>query len=276
MSYRKTETAELLKIIENYAQIVNNRKNDVPTAVNKRKAWIRITNEYNRLPNVRPRLVKQVKKFYENSKSRKTKTEPLTNDVASAHPEGCDGDQNVQDDSNESCLSLNEGSTHSEPSTEMHLLKTGELSRHPLQITHLWKLNVDFSSVVWKCSHRRIGRQNGREQMSSTQTAPNECSEGTVANQNVRAGNREEGQSAFASNSTRSRSWYSIHNFLPSTSEFSPHCVNCSCTRCGKSTKENCISGRCDNKTNYTKRDSMKSRTAIHILFSFQNQDSCK
>lgn len=132
MSYRKTETSELLKIIEKYAHIVNNRKNDPPTALSKRKAWIRITNEYNRLPNVRPRLVKQVKKFYENSKSRKIKAEPLTNDVASAQHEDYDGDQNVQDDSNESCLSLNEDSTHSEANTEMHLLKTGELTRHPL------------------------------------------------------------------------------------------------------------------------------------------------
>lgn len=130
MSYRKTESAELLKIIDKYMHIVNNRKNDLPTAMNKRKAWIRITNEYNRLPNVRPRLVKQVKKFYENSKSRKTKAEPnpKQNDSAS-HEQRVkfEDQQNVQDDSNESCLSLSEETTVSEPNTvELQLLRTGE------------------------------------------------------------------------------------------------------------------------------------------------------
>lgn len=127
MSYRKTESTELLKIIEKYTHIVNTRKNDPPTALNKRKAWIRITNEYNRLPNVRPRLVKQVKKFYENLKSRKTKAiEPMPNDVSYEQRVEFDGGQNVQDDSNQSGLSLDGNANDSESNTELHLLKSGK------------------------------------------------------------------------------------------------------------------------------------------------------
>lgn len=126
MSYLKTESTELLNIIENYSHIVNNRKNDPPTALNKRKAWIRITNEYNRLPNVRPRLVKQVKKFYENSKSRKTKAETMSNDAPHEERDDFDVNLHLQNDSNESCLTLSEDATNSEPNTELHLLKSGE------------------------------------------------------------------------------------------------------------------------------------------------------
>lgn len=123
MSYRKAESTELLKIIEKYTHIVNTRKNDPPTALNKRKAWIRITNEYNRLPNVRPRLVKQVKKFYENLKSRKIKAiEPMPNDVSYEQRAEFDRGQNVQDDSNQSDGNAND----SESNTELHLLKSGE------------------------------------------------------------------------------------------------------------------------------------------------------
>lgn len=126
MSYLKTESTELLNIIDKYSHIVNNRKNDPPTALNKRKAWIRITNEYNRLPNVRPRLVKQVKKFYENSKSRKTKADIMSNDAAHESRDDFDGNLNVQNDSNESSLTLSENANNSEPNPEMHLLKSGE------------------------------------------------------------------------------------------------------------------------------------------------------
>lgn len=126
MSYRKVESNELLKIIEKYSHIVNNRKNDPPTALNKRKAWIRITNEYNRLPNVRPRQFKQVKKFYENSKSRKNKTEAMSNDtIAHQKNDELDGNQYVPDDSDKS-LPLSEEAINSEPNTELDLLKSGE------------------------------------------------------------------------------------------------------------------------------------------------------
>lgn len=133
MSYLKTESTELLNIIDKYSHIVNNRKNDPPTALNKRKAWIRITNEYNRLPNVRPRLVKQVKKFYENSKSRKTKAEVIYNDAVHDRQDSFDGNLNVQNDSSESCLTLSEDATDSLPNTELRLLKSGKCAeaRHP-------------------------------------------------------------------------------------------------------------------------------------------------
>lgn len=83
-SYKKFERIELSNIIQKYNIIIRNKKNDPNTIALKRKTWIRITNEFNRLPNVRPRLVKQVKRYWENRKARASR----------AYKNGVDDDSN--------------------------------------------------------------------------------------------------------------------------------------------------------------------------------------
>ena len=64
------EKSIIMKLIKKHYQAIEKRKTDSSALENKRKAWDRITKEYNCYPNVRRRSNKQLKKFWENTKCR--------------------------------------------------------------------------------------------------------------------------------------------------------------------------------------------------------------
>lgn len=66
----RLEKQQLLTIISKYESIIDSRKADRKTIVAKRKAWIHISAEFNRLPNVRPCNPNQLKRFWSNLKAR--------------------------------------------------------------------------------------------------------------------------------------------------------------------------------------------------------------
>lgn len=67
---RDPENIKLFNIIEKYSDTVDSKRNDPLTVDQKRKTWIRITNEFNSIPGVKQRDVKRIKRCYENKKAR--------------------------------------------------------------------------------------------------------------------------------------------------------------------------------------------------------------
>jgi len=55
------ERESLVNLVGKYRDIVENKKTDSEMIAQKNQIWDRITSEYNRNPNVRKRLTKQVK-----------------------------------------------------------------------------------------------------------------------------------------------------------------------------------------------------------------------
>lgn len=65
------EERELLRCLVNrYRGILENKKTNNASKEAKSKAWERLAADYNSQPNVRPRSVKQLKKCWDNEKSR--------------------------------------------------------------------------------------------------------------------------------------------------------------------------------------------------------------
>lgn len=68
------ERENLVNLVGKYRDIVENKKTSSSMIAKKKQIWERITSEYNQNPNVKKRLVKQLKKLWENTKAkRKTK-----------------------------------------------------------------------------------------------------------------------------------------------------------------------------------------------------------
>lgn len=79
----RLEKQQLIAIISQYEAIIDSRKADRKSIVAKRKAWIKISSEFNRLPNVRPCSTNQLKRFWSNLKARELQTKKSTNkDIA--------------------------------------------------------------------------------------------------------------------------------------------------------------------------------------------------
>lgn len=79
----RLEKQQLIAIISKYGAIIDSRKADRKSIVAKRKAWIKISSEFNRLPNVRPCNANQLKRFWSNLKARDSQTKKSSNkDIA--------------------------------------------------------------------------------------------------------------------------------------------------------------------------------------------------
>lgn len=70
----RLEKQQLITIITKYESIIDSRKADRKSIVAKRKAWIKISSEFNRLPGVRPCSANQLKRFWSNLKARDLQT----------------------------------------------------------------------------------------------------------------------------------------------------------------------------------------------------------
>lgn len=65
------ERDNLVKLVGKYQNIVENKKTSSSIIAQKKEIWDRITAEYNRNPNVKKRLTKQLKKLWENTKAKR-------------------------------------------------------------------------------------------------------------------------------------------------------------------------------------------------------------
>lgn len=68
--FTKDERTHLLKLTEKYSDIINDRRASTNIVLEKRQTWSAIASEYNRTQNFRPRLTKQLKRLWENTKAR--------------------------------------------------------------------------------------------------------------------------------------------------------------------------------------------------------------
>lgn len=75
----RLEKQKLIAIISKYEAIIDRRKADRKSIIAKRKAWIKISSEFNRLPNVRPCNTNQLKRFWSNLKARDLQMKKSTN-----------------------------------------------------------------------------------------------------------------------------------------------------------------------------------------------------
>lgn len=73
ISYVDHERRVLFKLVNKYRDIVDDKRTDSETLHKKKATWLRVTAEYNRQPNVRSRLVQQLKRLWENTKARAKK-----------------------------------------------------------------------------------------------------------------------------------------------------------------------------------------------------------
>lgn len=80
----KVEKEQLLQIISKYESIVDLKKADPKTITAKRKAWIQIANQFNRLPYVRPCNANQIKRFWSNLKARELRGRKRQNDTSNS------------------------------------------------------------------------------------------------------------------------------------------------------------------------------------------------
>lgn len=79
----RLEKQQLIAIISKYEAIIDSRKADRKSISSKRKTWIKISSEFNGLPNVRPCSANQLKRFWSNLKARDLQTKKLSNkDIA--------------------------------------------------------------------------------------------------------------------------------------------------------------------------------------------------
>lgn len=65
------ERDSLVNLVGKYQDVVENKKTDSSMIAQKQKIWERITSEYNRNPNVKKRLTKQLRKLWENTKAKR-------------------------------------------------------------------------------------------------------------------------------------------------------------------------------------------------------------
>ncbi|KAM7302006.1 uncharacterized protein ISCGN_017523 [Ixodes scapularis] len=72
--YTAEEKALLQALVTKHARVLENKKTNNYSKEAKLKAWEKLSTEYNSQPNVRPRSAKQLKKRWENEKSRYKKT----------------------------------------------------------------------------------------------------------------------------------------------------------------------------------------------------------
>ncbi|XP_040063399.1 myb/SANT-like DNA-binding domain-containing protein 3 [Ixodes scapularis] len=72
--YTAEEKALLQALVTKHARVLESKKTNNYSKEAKLKAWEKLSTEYNSQPNVRPRSAKQLKKRWENEKSRYKKT----------------------------------------------------------------------------------------------------------------------------------------------------------------------------------------------------------
>ncbi|XP_040071996.1 myb/SANT-like DNA-binding domain-containing protein 3 [Ixodes scapularis] len=72
--YTAEEKALLQALVTKHARVLENKKTNNYSKEAKLEAWEKLSTEYNSQPNVRPRSAKQLKKRWENEKSRYKKT----------------------------------------------------------------------------------------------------------------------------------------------------------------------------------------------------------
>lgn len=65
------ERESLVNLVGKYRDIVENKKTDSEMIAQKNQIWERIASEYNKNPNVRKRLTKQLRKLWENTKAKR-------------------------------------------------------------------------------------------------------------------------------------------------------------------------------------------------------------
>lgn len=70
VSFVEFERKRLISLVDRHKEIVQNRGTDSTTIHRKQLVWERITQEYNRHPNVRKRQTKQLKRLWQNSIAR--------------------------------------------------------------------------------------------------------------------------------------------------------------------------------------------------------------
>ncbi|XP_064468676.1 myb/SANT-like DNA-binding domain-containing protein 3 [Ornithodoros turicata] len=68
--YTNEEREILRSLINKYRAVLENKKTNNASKGAKNKAWEKLGTDYNSQPNVRPRTVKQLKKCWDNEKSR--------------------------------------------------------------------------------------------------------------------------------------------------------------------------------------------------------------
>ncbi|XP_064643087.1 myb/SANT-like DNA-binding domain-containing protein 3 [Lineus longissimus] len=71
--YSKVEKAVLLELIDDYKDIIENKKHDSKVSKKKELAWDSVTRKYNSEPNVHHRDKAQLKTFWKNVKMRAKK-----------------------------------------------------------------------------------------------------------------------------------------------------------------------------------------------------------
>lgn len=70
-AYFLDEEKDLLtELVAKYKNVVENKKTDAMSLHAKSRAWERLCVEYNSMPSVRPREVKQLKKLWDNLKQK--------------------------------------------------------------------------------------------------------------------------------------------------------------------------------------------------------------
>lgn len=70
VSFVEFERKRLFSLVARHKDIVQNRRTDSTSVHRKQLVWERITQEYNRHPNVRRRQTKQLKRLWQNSIAR--------------------------------------------------------------------------------------------------------------------------------------------------------------------------------------------------------------
>lgn len=77
MNKKKCFTVEeknyLKRILLEYRNIIDNKKNDISSNINKKRAWEKITEEFNRIGSHGKRTTSQLRKCWNNMKARRKK-----------------------------------------------------------------------------------------------------------------------------------------------------------------------------------------------------------
>lgn len=139
MDHMNNYTVELSRIVEQYADEVNTRKNDPVSAERRRKAWTKIHEEYNRLPGVRPRSVLQIRRFIHGRRyrGRKTQTKSETNGEVVSQNDGTTSSESEAEFENANAAQMKNyfgnnqtdaEETSQRPQTEIEMFAKGENS----------------------------------------------------------------------------------------------------------------------------------------------------
>lgn len=68
--YTEEEKDLLQELVRKYKNFVECKKSNAVSLQAKSKAWERLCDDYNSMPNVRPRTVKQLRKWWDNLKQK--------------------------------------------------------------------------------------------------------------------------------------------------------------------------------------------------------------